>query len=223
MLSRSEFARAIDGPAFNREIERLSRKGGGWVEVASVLSRRINWTLDWADLGPAGARYKLIGSRGEAVLFDDQLDSTRILKLRGREENGFGSAGYGCILGRNMLGRVCYEPGTLEQAIERERLTWEQFGFSCRVEAVLENEAGLLLAQDFIVGSAPTETEIEAYMRHHGWTSLHGCNDVSPVLQKHAWRRGDIGAFDANETNFIKADADGLLYPIDLIVWPWPS
>jgi hypothetical protein len=101
MLSRPELARLIDGAAFNREVERLSRKGGGWVEAAAVLSRRINWTLDWADLGPADARYKVIGSRGEAVLFDDALDSSRIMKLRGREENG--SAGFGGILGRNIL------------------------------------------------------------------------------------------------------------------------
>ena len=223
MLSRSEFARSNDGTSLNRELERLSRKGGGWVEVAAVLSRRINWTLDWEDLGPPGARYKVIGSRGEAVLLWDSLLKNQILKLRGREEHGYGSAGFGCILGRNVLGRVCYEPGTLAQAVERERLTWEEFGFACRVEDVLEGEAGLLLAQDFIVGCAPLEREIHAYMLSEGWESLNGCPEVSPVLQSHAWRRGDVGAFDANETNFIKADADGKIYPIDLIVWHWPA
>ncbi len=223
MLSRSEFAKLIDGASFDRELERLTRKGGGWVEAASVLSRRINWTLDWEDLGPPGARYKVVGSRGEAVLLWDDLLRTRIMKLRGREENGYGSAGFGCILTRSAQGRVVYGPGSLGQAIERERLTWEQFGFSCQVEAVLENDAGLLLAQDFIVGSAPTEAEIQAYMRARGWESLRGCREVSPVLQNHAWRRGKVGAFDANETNFIKAAADGLIYPIDLIVWHWPE
>jgi hypothetical protein len=44
MLSRSELARLIDGPALDREITRLGNLGGGWIEVASVLSRRINWT-----------------------------------------------------------------------------------------------------------------------------------------------------------------------------------
>lgn len=127
------------------------------------------------------------------------------------------------ILGRNALGRVGYVPGTLDQAIERERLTWKNFGFSCRVEDVLEEEVGLLLAQDFIVGSAPTDAEFQEYMLAGGWEPLRGCNEVSPVLQNYAWRRGEVGAFDANETNFIKADADELIYPIDLIVWHWPS
>ena len=178
MLSRSEFARSIDGASLNRELERLSRKGGGWVEVAAILSRRLNWTLDWEELGPAGARFKVIGSRGEAVLFDDTKDSSRIMKLRGREEHGYGSAGFGCILGRNVLGRVCYEPGTLAQAVERERLTWAQFGIASRVEDVLEGEAGLLLAQDFIVGCAPSGKEIHAYMLSEGWESLNGCPEV---------------------------------------------
>lgn len=29
--------------------------------------------------------------------------------------------------------------------------------------------------------------------------------------------------FDANETNFLKSDVDGQLYPIDLIVWTLPE
>ena len=88
MLSRSELARLIDGPALDREIERWGKMGGGWVNAATVLSRRINWTVDWADLGPAGSRFRVVSSRGEAVLFDDAEDASIIVKLRGREENG---------------------------------------------------------------------------------------------------------------------------------------
>lgn len=33
----------------------------------------------------------------------------------------------------------------------------------------------------------------------------------------------DIGAFDANPTNFVKSAVDGQIYPIDLIVWHWPE
>ncbi len=224
MLSRSELARLIDGPALDREIERLGKMGGGWVNAATVLSRRINWTVDWADLGPAGSRFRIVGSRGEAVIFwDDAAASPMLVKLRGREENGYGSAGFGCILARDSHGRVVYAPGTLDQALERERLSWESFGFSCRLMDLVEDEAGLLLAQDFIEGSAPTEKEIHAYMTAHGWEWQRDSREVSPTLAHHAWRRGDIGAFDANETNFIKAAADGLIYPIDLIVWRWPS
>ena len=106
MLTHAQFAQQIDGPAIEREISRLSAKGGSWVQAASVLSRRINGTLDWEPLGQAGARYEIIGSRGEAVLFADQEDERRILKLRGREENGFGSAGFGCILGRDARGLI---------------------------------------------------------------------------------------------------------------------
>ena len=224
MLSRSELARLIDGSAVDREIDRLCKKGGGWVNAATVLSRRINWTVDWADLGPADSPFRIVGSRGEAVIFwDDTTDKPTLVKLRGREENGFGSAGFGCILARDSFGRVAYAPGTMDQALERERLSWEVFGFSCRLLDVIEDEAGLLLAQDFIEGTAPTEKEIHAYMNAQGWQWQRDSSDVSPSLAQHAWRKGDIGAFDANETNFIKAAADGLIYPIDLIVWHWPA
>lgn len=57
MLSRSELARLIDGPALDREIRRLGKMGGGWIHAATVLSRRIHGTLDWADLGQEGARF----------------------------------------------------------------------------------------------------------------------------------------------------------------------
>jgi hypothetical protein len=223
MLSRSELARLIDGPALDREIERLGKMGGGWVNAATVLSRRINWTVDWANLGPEGSRLKVVSSRGEAVLFDDAEDSSIIVKLRGREENGFGSAGFGCILARDFHGRVEYAPGTLDQALERERLSWEAFGFSCRLMDVIEEEVGMLLAQDFIEGTAPTEKEIHAYMIANGWEWQRDSREVSPTLANHAWRKESVGAFDANETNFIKAAADGLIYPIDLIVWHWPQ
>lgn len=223
MLSRSELARLIDGPALDREITRLSKLGGGWVEIASVLSRRINWTLDWSDLGPDGARFRVVSSRGEAVLFDDRDNPNVIVKLRGREENGYGEAGFGCILSRNARGLVCYAPGTIADAIERERLSWQAFGFSCRVLDFVEDEAALLLEQDFIAGEAPTEKEIHAYMLGEGWEWMNAARDVSPTLTRHAWRKGGVGAFDANPTNFIKSRDDGRIYPIDLIVWHWPS
>ena len=219
MLTPAQFALLVDGPAIEQEISRLSAKGGSWVQAASILSRRINGTLDWEPLGPAGARYKIIGSRGEAVLFADQVIENRILKLRGREENGFGSAGFGCILGRDARGIIGYQPGTMEQAIEREELTWREFGFACRYEDVIGDGIGLLLVQDFINGVAPTIREIKAWMLAHGWESLATARDVNPTLCDYAWRRGDVHAFDANETNFIKSEADGQLYPIDLIVW----
>lgn len=224
MLSRSELASLIDGPALEREITRLGKLGGGWIEVASVLTRRINWTLDWATLGPEGSRFRIVASRGEAVVFwDEPAETPALMKLRGREENGFGDAGFGCILGRNDRGRVCYAPGSLANAVERERLTWEAFGFSCTVLDVVEDEAALLLRQDFIAGSAPTEKEIHAYMTAEGWQWQRDAPEVSPTLGKLAWRKGKIGAFDANPTNFVKAAADGEIYPIDLIVWHWPE
>lgn len=223
MLSRSELARLIDGPALDREIRRLGKMGGSWIHAASVLSRRIHGTLDWAGLGPEGSRFRVIGSRGEAVLFDDREHPDCIVKLRGREENGFGSAGYGCILARDAQGRVTYAPGSIKQALERERLTWEAFGFACHVLDVVEDEAALLLIQDFIEGEAPTEKEIRAWFEADGWEWQHGNAEVSPLLSRHAWRKGALGAFDANETNLVKAAADGQIYPIDLIVWHWPE
>ncbi len=224
MLSRSELARLIDGPALDREITRLSKLGGGWIEVASVLSRRINWTLGWADLGPAGARFRIVASRGEAVIFwDENASSPTLMKLRGREEHGFGDAGFGCILARNPRGLIGYAPGTMADAIERERLTWDAFGFACRVLDVVEDESALLLEQDFIVGEAPSEQEIHAYMISEGWQWQRDSREVSPTLSSYAWRKGKLGAFDANSTNFIKYTHDGKIYPIDLIVWHWPG
>ena len=223
MLTQREFARLVDGPSLDREMDRLTKKGGGWLQAAQILSRRINGTADWESLGPAGSRYSVIGSRGEAVLFDDREDASRIIKLRGREENGYGTAGFGCILVRNKRGMIDYGPGTIEQALERERLNWECFGFGCIFEDLIGDHAGLLLAQAFISGTAPTEQEIRTWMIQHGWESLEETHDVVVTLRQHAWRRGNIGAFDANETNFIKSAADGQLYPIDLIVWPMPE
>jgi|GEM_PF-1065702 len=222
-LSQRDFARLLDGPAVDREIDRLSRKRGGWLDVAQILSRRINGTVDWEPLGPAGARFSVIGSRGEAVLFDDRMDESRIIKLRGREENGYGTAGFGCILVRNERGMIEYGPGSMSQALERERLSWEVLGFGCELEAMIGDDAGMLLAQRFIAGTAPTEREIRAWMTAHGWEPLHMSREVSVTLRDHAWQRDGIGAFDANETNFIRSDADGELYPIDLIVWPMPA
>lgn len=57
----------------------------------------------------------------------------------------------------------------------------------------------------------------------HGWEPLAERRDISVTLHSHAWQRGGIGAFDANDTNFIRCEADGELYPIDLIVWPLPD
>jgi hypothetical protein len=223
MLTQQEFARLVDGPSLDREIDRLTKKGGGWLYAAQILSRRVNSTVDWEILGPAGSRYQVVGSRGEAVLFWDNLLKNRIVKLRGREENGYGTAGFGCILVRNDRGLIEFGPGTIEQAIERERLCWEHLGFGCVFEDVIGDGNGLLLAQAFISGTAPTEQEISAWMTHHGWESLGAARDVTVTLRHHAWRRGKIGAFDANETNFIRSDTDGQLYPIDLIVWTMPD
>lgn len=222
MLSQRDFARLVDGPALEREIDRLTQKRGGWLDVAQILSRRINGTLDWEPLGPEGARYRIVGSRGEAVLFWDEMQR-RIIKLRGREENGYGTAGFGCILVRNARGMIEYGPGTLAQAVRREELSWEHLGFGCEFDDIIGDEAGLLLAQRFIVGSTPTDREIRAWMTSRGWEPLTHARDVSVTLRDHAWQRDGIGAFDANDTNFIRCEADGELYPIDLIVWPMPE
>jgi hypothetical protein len=55
-------------------------------------------------------------------------------------------------------------------------------------------------------------------MTSRGWEPLTHCRDVAVTLRDHAWQRAGIGAFDANETNFVKCEADGEHYPIDLIV-----
>lgn len=46
---------------------------------------------------------------------------------------------------------------------------------------------------------------------------------LSGLAQCSAWRRDGIGAFDANDTNFIRCEADSELYPIVVIVWPLPD
>jgi hypothetical protein len=60
-------------------------------------------------------------------------------------------------------------------------------------------------------------------MTSRGWEPLTHCRDVAVTLRDHAWQRAGIGAFDANETNFVKCEADGEHYPIDLIVWRMPE
>jgi hypothetical protein len=90
MLSPQEFASQVDGVVIEAEIDRLSSlHSADAVETATRLSRRINRTVEWNPLGPEGARFRLMTSRGEAVVFWDDADAgERVIKLRGREENG---------------------------------------------------------------------------------------------------------------------------------------
>ena len=220
MLAKRELARRINGPALDKEIDWLARKG--WLDAAQILSARVNRTVDWEALGDSAAPYSILASRGEAVVFFDQSVG-RVYKLRGREENGFGGAGFGCILMENEKGRLDLAPGTLQQAIKREDLAAEEFGFACEVEATIDGEDGLLLSQRFISGVAPTAKDVETYFLSLGWESLSSCRDLAIGIRPNAWRRGDVIAVDANETNLVKSTIDGRIHPIDLIVWRCPA
>ena len=103
MVNQHDFARLIDGAAIDAEIDRLSRQGADGVVMAGQLSRRINCTVDWQPLGPDGARYRHMASRGESVVFWDDLDGDRVIKLRGQAENGYDTTGFGSILGRDNI------------------------------------------------------------------------------------------------------------------------
>ncbi len=233
MLTQRDFALSIDGVAIDAEIDRLCKQGADGVAMAGRLSRRINCTVDWEKLGQDGARYRHMASRGEAVVFWDDLEGNRVIKLRGRPENGYETTGFGCILGRNKHGQIELQPGTLAQAVIRESLCWEQFGFGCAVEEVVRekvtgDDIGLVLSQRWIrpanTGSRTTlQQEINIWMTERGWKPLTNQRDVSISLRGEAWQRDGIGAFDVNETNFIRNEEDGLLYPIDLIAWPMPE
>jgi hypothetical protein len=225
MLSPGEFASQIDGPSVEREISRIGSQGSAYLDLARTLSSRVNNTAGWKPLGPAGARYELLAVRGEAVVFLDGQTNDRVVKLRGREENGF-NAGFGCILGRNKMGRVDLVPGTLEQALEREFLTWQAFGFGCRVDSIIgdgEREDGLLLGQTFVEGDSPTPAEIQLWMKQRGWHWQNASRDISPPLCSTAWVRDGIAAFDAEPSNFIRNKSDKEIYPIDLVVCHWPD
>lgn len=216
MLKKRELAGRINGPSVDAEIDRLTRNG--WLDAAQILSARINRTVDWEPHGAADAPYRILASRGEAVVFFNKAEK-RVYKLRGREENGFGGAGFGCILGRNEKGAIDLAPGSLEQAIEREQLSWNEFGFGCDVEDVLENEDGLLLSQKWVKGVEVTKQEIETYFLSNGWESQATNRDLAVAIRPNAWKRGEVIAVDANQTNLIKSTIDGEIYPIDLIVW----
>ncbi len=169
-----------------------------------------------------------MASRGEAVVFWDDVAEDRVIKLRGKPENGYETTGFGCILGRNKSGQIELQSGTLAQAVIRESLCWEQFGFGCDVEAVIGEDIGLILSQRWIRpvnGGLRTAflQGIKAWMAERGWEPLMSRRDVSISLRAEAWQRDGIGAFDVNETNFILSEEDGQLYPIDLIVWPMPE
>jgi hypothetical protein len=228
MLTQKDFARQIDGAAIDAEIDRLCRQGADGVGMASQLSRRINGTVDWHPLGLDGARYRHMASRGEAVVFWDELDGERLIKLRGMPENGYETTGFGCILGRNKLGLIELQPGTLAQAVIRESLCWEHFGFGCHVEAVVGEDVGLVLTQKWIrplanFAISTLRREIQTWMSARGWQPLADHRDVSSTLRDEAWHRDGMAAFDVNVTNFIKSEEDQELYPIDLVVWPLPE
>lgn len=228
MLTQRDFAQLIDGAAIDAEIDWLGKQGADGVAMASRLSRRVNCTLDWQPLGPGGARYRHMASRGEAVVFWDDLDGDRVIKLRGMPENGYETTGFGCILGRNKHGLIELQPGTLAQAVIRESLCWDLFGFGSDVEAIVGDDVGLVLAQKWIrpmnpISKTALKREIKTWMAARGWEPLTNHRNVSITLRDEAWQCDGIGAFDVNETNFIKSEEDGELYPIDLIVWPLPE
>jgi hypothetical protein len=196
--------------------------------MSSVLSRRINGTVDWSPLGGPDGRFQFANNGGESVLFKDSLDAGRILKLRGRPENGFDSTGFGCILGRNRRGFIEVQPGTLAQALVRESLCWEQFGFGSTVAEIIGDDAGLLLSQPWITPSpsvpvSKTRAMIDRWMRERGWEPLQERRDVVTTLRGEAWCRDGLGAFDVHEHNFILSEDDDELYPVDVIVWPLPD
>ncbi|MGY8643556.1 MAG: hypothetical protein ACKVJU_20985 [Verrucomicrobiales bacterium] len=171
MLTRQSFAKEINGPSVDDAVISAGKRGGGWLDWSAVLNRSLYKTLDWAPLGGEDARFRFLSSRGEAVIFRGDFQKDRVLKLRGLEENGF-MGGFGSIIGRNERGKLDYLVGTLEQALERERPTWREFGFGCDVFDILEGEVGLVLEQRFINGEAPTETVIRDYMIANGWESI---------------------------------------------------
>ncbi|MEM7013675.1 MAG: hypothetical protein AAF585_19565 [Verrucomicrobiota bacterium] len=107
----------------------------------------------------------------------------------------------------------------MEQAIESEHLSYGKFGFGCDVEDVLESEDELLLSQKWVKGVEVTKQEIETYFLSNGWDSLSQNRELAVRICPNAWKRGDVIAVDANETNLIKSTIDSKIYPIDLTVW----
>lgn len=168
------------------------------VEMARRLSRRINGTVDWNPLGTDEARYRLMTSRGESVVFWDSSTRDRVVKLRGLPENGYETTGFGGILGRDKRGLITLQPGTLAQAVVRESLCWEHFGFGCTVEAVIGEDAGLLLEQRWvrpargIVMKKPLKQLIRDWMSERGWQPLVECRHVSPCF---GMRLGSVKAW----------------------------
>ncbi len=65
--------------------------------------------------------------------------------------------------------------------------------------------------------------EKPAWMESRGWQWQGENREISPPLSGNAWIKDGIAAFDTDSSNFIRSDADRLIYPIDLIVWPWPE
>ena len=217
-LTRSSCAKKINEPSVSKAIDESTARGSGWLDWASNLTRRVYKALDWEPLGDHQAPYSLLASRGEAAVFWDGESNDRVLKLRGPGENGF-MGGFGSILGPNSSGQIDFLRGTLEQAIEREAISWSEFGFGCTLEAVLEEDAGALFAQQFINGVSPTPQEISEAMEQDGWESVSENSQLDPQIRKDAWYRNGILAVDGNPTNFVKSRADGKVYAIDLIVW----
>lgn len=228
MLTQREFAQLIDGPAVEAELDLLVKLGSDGIDMAARLNRRVQRTVDWQPLGPEGARFRHMTSRGESVVFWDDRKADQVIKMRGLPEHGFETTGFGCVLGTNKQGLIHLQPGTLAQAIVRESLCWDLFGFGCLVEDIVGDDIALLLSQRWIrpAENIPGNTikhKIKHWMIQQGWKSLAENRSISPLVCNHAWHKDGIGAFDVNETNFILSAENGELYPIDLIVWPLPG
>lgn len=204
-LEAGQFAESLDGAQVESELSEIFRETP---EFGRSLALRL------ADFHESDSRGELtlIGGGGEAVVFGDP-SRQQVIKLLG----GAGKAGFGWTMDRDHEGFWILRPGHLTESLIRFALAEEQFPTGLDLHAVGSDGRFLLLRQPFLVGENPTVSDLDRWMRLHGWQP-HRPKTHLDMLATLTWRRGNIIATDVRPENAILAEADGEIYPFDFIL-----
>jgi hypothetical protein len=204
-LEAGDFAETLDGGQVEGELSSIFRETP---EFGRSLALRL------ADFHQSNSRgdLSLIGGGGEAVVFGDPANQ-QVIKLLG----GAGKAGFGWTIDVDAEGLWILRPGGLAESLRRFALAEEHFPTGLDLHALAADGSFLLLQQPFILGENPTSPQLADWMHQRGW-QLFVPPTRHDMLANQTWRRGDVIATDVRPENAILAEADGQIYPFDLIL-----
>ena len=204
-LEAEDFAQRLDGAQVEGELATIFRETP---EFGRSIATRLADFHNEESQGPL----TLIGAGGESVVFFDP-QSQRVLKLL----SPAGRARFGWLIGRDSANKFLLRPGNLSETLVRYWLAEKAFPTGLEIEAIGVDGSFLVLSQPFFVGSNPTQSELSAWMTARGWEATKPSTDLE-TLANLSWKKENLLATDVRPENVIVSEADGELYPFDLIL-----